>query len=60
MSGMRKNGDFPTIKRVFKLLDDWRHLPGYQFERRADIFFALFLPEVLNDTHTSAVDPSGS
>ena len=47
MSGMRKNGDFPTIKRVFKLLDDWRHLPGYQFERRADIFFALFLPEVL-------------
>ena len=27
----------------------WRHLPNYQLERRADIFFALFLPEYLRD-----------
>lgn len=25
----------------------WRHFPNYQLERRADIFFALYLPEVL-------------
>ena len=36
-----------TIERVFDLMDKWRHLPAYQLERRADIFFALFLPEVL-------------
>lgn len=36
-----------TIERVFELMDRWRHLPAYQLERRADIFFALFLPEVL-------------
>lgn len=36
-----------SVKYAFKLLNDWRHLPAYQLERRADIFFALFLPEVL-------------
>ncbi len=38
----------PDIASVFDLLDDWRHLPAYQLERRADIFFALFLTDVLN------------
>ena len=37
----------PTVSDLFGLLDQWRHLPAYQLERRADIFFALFLPEVL-------------
>ena len=37
----------PTVERAFELLDRWRHLPAYQLERRADIFFALYLPEVL-------------
>ena len=36
-----------TIERVFALLDRWRHLPAYQLEPRAGVFFALFLPEVL-------------
>ena len=36
-----------TIAHLFDLLDRWRHLPAYQLERRADIFFALFVPEVL-------------
>ena len=36
-----------TVERVFELMDGWRHLPAYQLERRADIFFAMFLPEVL-------------
>ena len=47
MSDKSQNSQFPTIERVFDLLDRWRHLPTYQLERRADIFFALFLPEVL-------------
>ena len=33
--------------RMFDTLDTWRNLPAYQLERRADIFFALFLPGVL-------------
>jgi hypothetical protein len=32
---------------IFDLLDRWRHLPDYQLERRADIFFAAFLPQFL-------------
>lgn len=47
MSGDGKNSESPTVERVFELLDRWRHLPTYQLERRADVFFALFLPEVL-------------
>ena len=47
MSDKSQNSQIPTIERIFELLDRWRHLPTYQFERRTDIFFALFLPEVL-------------
>lgn len=36
-----------AIDRVFDNLDKWRHFPCYQLERRADIFFSLYLPEVL-------------
>jgi hypothetical protein len=32
---------------VFDRLDEWRHFTGYQLERRADVFFSLYLPEVL-------------
>ena len=35
------------INQLFDQLDKWRHLPAYQLERRADIFFSLYLPEVL-------------
>ncbi|MGY6588401.1 MAG: hypothetical protein ACXIUB_08955 [Wenzhouxiangella sp.] len=35
------------INRIFDQLDDWRHLPTYQLERRADIFFSLYLREIL-------------
>ena len=38
----------PDIAQLFDLLDRWRHLPAYQLERRADIYFGLFLPEALN------------
>lgn len=36
------------IKKLFTRMDDWRHLPSYQLERRADLFFSLYLPEVLS------------
>ena len=60
MSDERKIGELPTIEGVFGLLDRWRHLPAYQLERRADIFFALFLPEVLREfdqTKTEVLHP---
>lgn len=36
-----------TLTRLFDLLSDWRRLPAYQLERRADIFFALYLEDLL-------------
>lgn len=35
------------IDTLFDRMDAWRHFPNYQLERRADIFFSLFLPEVM-------------
>ena len=42
-----ESSELPTLRRVFDMLDTWRHLPAYQLERLAGVFFALFLPEVL-------------
>ena len=35
------------IDALFDRMDAWRHLPSYQLERRADLFFSLYLREVL-------------
>ena len=35
------------IETLFDRMDEWRHLPSYQLERRADLFFSLYLAEVL-------------
>ena len=35
------------VMELFSRMDAWRHLPSYQLERRADLFFALYLPQVL-------------
>ena len=32
---------------TFDRLDRWRHLPDYQMERRADVFFSLYLREAV-------------
>jgi hypothetical protein len=32
---------------LFDRMDSWRHLPNYQLERRADLFFSLYLPMAL-------------
>lgn len=34
---------------VFRNLDTWRHLPAYQLERRADIFFSVYLKAVVEE-----------
>jgi hypothetical protein len=39
-----------SIDTLFDRMDAWRHLPSYQLERRADLFFSLYLPEVLEAT----------
>lgn len=31
---------------IFRLMNDWRCLPKYQLERRADIFFGWYLPQI--------------
>jgi hypothetical protein len=41
--------------RLLDLLDSWRDLPAYQLERRADIFFAAYLPRFLSDRFGCAV-----
>ena len=35
------------IAELFDRMDRWRHLPNYQLERRADLFFSLYLPVAL-------------
>ncbi len=35
------------LTTLFANLDRWRHLPDYQLERRADIFFSVYLPAVV-------------
>lgn len=37
------------IEQFFSNLDEWRHLPSYQLERRADILFSLYLPAFLEN-----------
>jgi hypothetical protein len=36
-------------------MDKWRHLPAYRLEPRADIFFAVFLPEIIQSKFDIAV-----
>ena len=57
MADKSTGGESPTVKRAFKLLDRWRHLPAYQLERRADIYFALYLPEVLGERFGRKINP---
>jgi hypothetical protein len=45
------------IDTLFDLLDAWRHFPSYQLERRADLYFALYLPEVLEAKFGFPVQP---
>ena len=44
------------INKLFDLLDDWRNLPAYQLERRADIFFALYLDKIMGKLKNVSID----
>lgn len=44
------------IHDLFDRMDRWRHLPAYQLERRADLFFSLYLPDVVAKHTGVAVD----
>lgn len=48
--------DKMTINKLFDLLDDWRNLPAYQLERRADIFFAIHLEKIIEETLGTKID----
>lgn len=36
-----------AVEKIFQSLTLWRNLPKYQLERRADIFFSLYLKEIM-------------
>ena len=36
-----------AIEMMLKNLDDWRNLPKYQMERRVDLFFGLFIRQIV-------------
>lgn len=42
-----RNAATTPLDRVFQHLDAWRHLPSYQLERRADVFFSVYLRDVV-------------
>ncbi|MBI5214994.1 MAG: hypothetical protein HY960_04525 [Ignavibacteriae bacterium] len=44
------------IQQIFENLDKWRHLPAYQLERRADIFFSVYLPEYIKREYQLEVE----
>ncbi len=44
------------ITELFNLLDKWRYFPAYQLERRADIFFALYLKQIFNSKYGILID----
>ncbi|GEO08306.1 hypothetical protein [Segetibacter aerophilus] len=46
----------PLIDKLFSLLDEWRNLPAYQLERRADIFFAIYLDTIIKKKFGDGID----
>jgi hypothetical protein len=44
-----------TVDALFDLLDKYRKFPAYQLERRADIFFALYLEEILKPDYNQDI-----
>jgi len=47
-----------TIEDIFDRMDHWRHFPSYQLERRADLYFSLYLPEVLGSRLGLKIQPN--
>lgn len=55
-SNIGKVKETQSIHKLFDLLDSWRHLPAYQLERRADIFFALYLGKIIEQKTDTEID----
>ena len=47
----------PSIEDLFDRMDSWRHFPNYQLERRADLFFSLYLPQVIQKKTGHKIKP---
>jgi hypothetical protein len=45
-----------NLEAVFANLDRWRHLPNYQLERRADIFFSVYLKGLVQEVTGVVLD----
>jgi len=43
------------VAEIFKRMDEWRNLPSYALERRADIFFAVYLKTALEAKYNTAI-----
>ena len=37
------------ISKILTQVDEWRHLPAYQLERRVDVLFGMLLPTVIGE-----------
>ena len=46
---IKENNLEDKIEKIFKLLKKWNKYPKYQLERRLDIFFTIYLPEILKE-----------
>ena len=46
------------VEKIFDILGDWYKLPKYQLERRIDIFFVLYLPEILKKRYNIDIEYS--
>ena len=45
------------INDLFGLLDKWRHFPAFPLEARSEVFFAMFLPTVLEHRFKIGIKP---
>lgn len=43
------------VAELFKKMDKWRHLPKYALERRADIFFGVYLKTALEAKYNTKI-----
>ena len=49
-------GGMDPLAALFQNLDRWRHLPGYQLERRADVFFSVYLRGLVEEVSGTPLD----
>lgn len=53
---MSKRSDEKGIRAILEQLEEWRHFPSYRLESRADIFFGLYMKEVISEQFNTKVD----